>query len=224
VNGFPATQENPSPRVDPIALAREWLLFLREAFAHPRAVGSIIPSSPALAHRMAQAARCDGSHLVVELGAGTGAVTEALLARGIAPRLLLLVERSAALASLLRDRFPGVRVICGDAADLRRLIRRFVPAATCVDVISSLPLRSLPAEKVRAILCEIGAVLRRGGRWVQYTYALARREIPPGFVRYASSLVWQNIPPARVDILGRATGRQQRAVVVPRRSSLQRVH
>ena len=55
---------------------------------------------------------------VVELGPGTGPVTQALLQRGLAPERLILVEYDPAFCRLLERRFPGVRVIQGDAYDL----------------------------------------------------------------------------------------------------------
>lgn len=157
---------------------------------------------------MAGAARPEPDSVVVELGAGTGVVTKALLAYGVNASQLLAVERSEALSDLLREQFPGIRIVCGDAADLRNMVRRTFGRPSAVHVVSSLPLRSLPPDKVRRILREIAGVLRRGGRWVQYTYALGRRQVPRGFARAASSFVWQNIPPARIDVFTSARGSQ----------------
>lgn len=197
-----------SPASPPVEFFRGWALFIREALANPRDVGALIPSSRVLARRMAQFVDPAAQDLVVELGAGTGVVTEALLERGVAPRRLVVLERSSALADLLRTRFPEVQVVCGDAADLRLLLRhaKIIPGSAPAQVVSSLPLRSLPPEKVHAILREIATVLRGGGHWIQYTYALRRREVPVGFARRESSRVWQNVPPARIDVY-RPTGR-----------------
>lgn len=182
---------------------RSWALFLREAISSPRDVGAFLPSSRTLARRIARLVDDPGDGTIVELGAGTGAVTEALLERGIPPRRLIALERSTSMADLLRARFPEVRVICGDAADLRLLLRHARGSETQAgpaQIVSSLPLRVLPADKVQAILREIAGVLRTGGHWIQYTYALRPREVHPGFRRRDSVLVWQNIPPARVDV------------------------
>ncbi len=195
-----ARNTRPAPFAECLTAARHWGLFLKEAVSNPRAIGAILPSSSALAHRMAESASAERGAFVVELGAGTGAVTEALLERGIPPRRLLAVECSEPLAELLRARFPSVNIACGDAADLRQWVRCMAPRGKVVHIVSSLPLRSLPASKVRAILGAISAVLRRGGTWTQYTYALASLEVPPGFVRVRSTVVWPNIPPARVDV------------------------
>jgi phosphatidylethanolamine/phosphatidyl-N-methylethanolamine N-methyltransferase len=198
-----ARAERNPPWMESLAKIRGWFVFAREAFANPREIGAVVPSSPALARRMARLVSNDPAGLVVELGAGTGVVTEALLNRGIPPNRLFAIELSESLTRLLRKRFLEVQVLCGDAANLRRLLRRAgADAHGCpVTIVSSLPLRSLPAPKVNAIVREISALIRPSGSWIQYTYALAHRQFPTGFTRSQSSFVWGNIPPARVDVL-----------------------
>ncbi|MGE3308821.1 MAG: class I SAM-dependent methyltransferase [Limisphaerales bacterium] len=204
---FAARAERRPPGIESLAKIRRWFVFAREAFANPREIGAVTPSSPNLARRMARLIPAADAGLVVELGAGTGVVTKALLDRGIAPDRLFAVELSPSLASLLRSRFHDVHVLCGDAANLRRLLRRAGADphshshSAPVTIVSSLPLRSLPAPKVQSIVREISALIRPSGRWIQYTYALAHRDFPDGFHRSQSSFVWGNIPPARVDVL-----------------------
>jgi len=152
---------------------------------------------------MAFLSSAGGAEDFIELGAGTGAITEALLRHGIQPRRLVVVERDPALAEVLRSRFRGLRVVCGDAAELRRAVPRSLLRRGFGAVVSSLPLRSLPTDTVRSIVGEIAAVLHPGGRWVQYTYALADLRAPAGFHRIASTVVWKNVPPARIDVLAR---------------------
>jgi len=198
-----ARAERTPPWEGSLARLRGWFVFAREAFANPREIGAVVPSSPALARRMARFVPSTPSGLVVELGAGTGVVTEALLDQGIPPHRLIAVELSASLARVLRNRFVDVQVLAGDAANLRRLLRRSGADLQSgpVTIVSSLPLRSLPAPKVSTILREISALIRTEGRWIQYTYALAHRRVPHGFARNQSSFVWGNIPPARVDVM-----------------------
>lgn len=181
---------------------RGWAAFVREALANPRNVGALLPSSKTLARHLARHTRPEAGGLTVDLGAGTGVVTAALLDRGVPPGQLVAVERAPALSEILRTRFPGIRVVCGDAAELRRLLRRQLREAPDgpVQIVSSLPLRTLPEPVVRSILREIAALLGTEGVWVQYTYALAHRRVPPGFRRRESSFVWKNVPPARIDV------------------------
>lgn len=178
-------------------------LFLRELAARPKAVGAIWPSSRQLADRMAAAVPIRGDGLVVELGAGTGSVTQALLDRGISADRLWVVERSPAFVQHLRYRFPGLTVVKGDASDLETLL----PANRVVDtIVSSLPLRSLPADVVTDILTQCRQCLPADSRLVQFTYALWGRDtgVFDGFVEDDSRCVWLNLPPARVRVFKRA--------------------
>jgi len=141
---------------------------------------------------------------VVELGAGTGAITAALLKRGIPADRILPVERSEALVKLLKRRFPSLSIALGDATELRSLLKTWLPkdAPEISYVVSSLPLRSLPENVVISILHEIYQILPPHGKLLQYTYDLRKTPHPylSGFKRCRTSVVWANIPPARVDV------------------------
>jgi phosphatidylethanolamine/phosphatidyl-N-methylethanolamine N-methyltransferase len=172
-------------------------MFAREMFSQPAAVGAIWPSSERLARSIASRVPCRGDGLVVELGGGTGAVTHALLQRGIAPRRLTVVECSSVFVRHLRARFPEVTILQGDAADLGELLPR---GAAIAAIVSSLPLRSLPARDAAAIVAQWGALVGEGTVVVQFTYDLRGTEhlSMPGFLQRASDIVWANFPPARV--------------------------
>jgi phosphatidylethanolamine/phosphatidyl-N-methylethanolamine N-methyltransferase len=172
-------------------------MFAREFLCRPAAVGALWPSSECLARNVASRVPCRGDGLVVELGGGTGAVTHALLQRGIAPARLAVVECSPVFATYLRQRFPGLTVLHGNAAALGELL----PRGSRIDaIVSSLPLRSLPAEEAAAIVAQWAALAVDGSIVVQFTYDLRRNDrlLLPGFVRRASDIVWANFPPARV--------------------------
>ena len=80
--------------------------FLFTALLRRGTVGAILPSSKRLAEAMARAA--DGCTRLLELGAGTGAITAALRRRH--PQVpLVAVELEPALAGHLRQRFPRSR-------------------------------------------------------------------------------------------------------------------
>lgn len=172
-------------------------LFLREWVASPGGVGAIWPSSRRLADTMSARIPLQGDGLVVELGAGTGTVTQALLDKGISVGRLRVVERSPAFVQHLRKRFPAATVVHGDAADLSALLPEGIPVDA---IVSSLPLRSLPAPDVKAILAQWGIVIRPGGLLVQFTYALHGQAptLNEHFVQCPDRLVWRNLPPARV--------------------------
>ncbi len=179
---------------------RSYAVFMKEIIVNPRAIGAACPSSPYLAKAMA--AMVDGRDsegLVVELGGGTGAITHALLQQGVAPGRLVTIERSPALAAHLREKFPEIRVIEGDAARMQELLG--ADSERVRAVVSGLPLRSLPAPTVQRIIQQVRALLRTDGTFVQFTYDLRAPSI--GQVQSHShidtKIVWKNIPPARVD-------------------------
>lgn len=171
--------------------------FIREFMTRPGTIGAICPSSRFLASYMARQVPLLDDGLVVELGGGTGAVTQAILDQGIDPARLVVVEFSRTFVNRLRARFPHVNVIHGNAADLAR----FVPRGQRVSaIVSSLPLCSLPAPVTQAILQQWQALLAEGGIAIQFTYHLRtprwRGYLSPTQTR--SKIVWANIPPAKV--------------------------
>ena len=190
-------------------------VFLRALVAQPARVGAICASSPQLAARMAAWVDPAASGLVVELGGGTGVITAALLARGVAPQRLVVIEQSPALARHLAQRFPQVRVVQGDAAELA-LLRAApdwpraddgAPLPVCC-IVSGLPLLSIPPEVRQRILHAGAQVLAPGGRLLQFTYAL-RGSSPwqtAGLVSGGRERVLANLPPARIDVLERLGG------------------
>lgn len=174
-------------------------VFLRAWLDSPRAVGAVWPASQRLARAMARLAPLDGDGVVVELGGGLGAVTEALLERGLAPQRLYVVERDARLAAHLRRRFRQVHVLHCDACELPARLG----AQRRVDtIVSSLPLRSLPEASVEAIIAACRAVLAPQGHMVQYTYALFGDSplVALGARPAQRTVVLGNLPPARVDL------------------------
>jgi len=132
---------------------------------------------------------------VLELGPGTGAVTQALLEHGLPPRRLVAVEKSPRLTDVLRQRFPGARILTGDALELEALLG----GEGFGSVVSSLPLKVFSAVDVVRLANSIRALLHPGGRWIQYTYQIFNGHPPSNaFQRVASDLVLLNLPPARV--------------------------
>ena len=176
-----------------------YVTFAREILAGPRAIGAVCPSSPHLARAMAGELGNIDDGLVLELGAGTGSITHALLQQGIAPGRLVAVERSAALVAHLRKRFPAVRVIEGDATQLKTLLGD--DATRVQAVVSGLPLRSLPRPVVQKISQQIRHLLPENGCFVQFTYDLRTSSVceHEALKNARSRIIWNNLPPARVE-------------------------
>lgn len=181
--------------------------FFKSWLDNPLLTGAVSPSGPALAQMMARAIDPAATGPIVELGPGTGVITKALIDRGIAPERLILVEYDANFCALLAERFPGVRVLQGDAYHLAATLGDTL-AAPPAAVVSSLPLLTKP-ERVRlALLADAFELIAPDGVFVQFTYSLTspipRKGQSLAFEAEASPRIWLNLPPARVWIYRRA--------------------
>src|SRR5579862_8779302 len=100
----------------------EALVFLRSMLDNPLRIGAVAPSSGALARLIASLVRLGSGEAILELGAGTGSVTRALLEIGVPRDRLYVIELDVRLHHYLQNRFPGVTVLRGDAASARELL------------------------------------------------------------------------------------------------------
>lgn len=178
--------------------------FIRAWFDNPLTTGAVSPSGKVLSRTMARAVDPALTGPVVELGPGTGPVTEALIQRGIAPERLILVEFDPDFCKLLARRYPRACVVEGDAYDLQGSLAPVLQAPAAA-VVSSLPLLTKPERHRLALLREAFGLLRPDGVFVQFTYGLAspvprldENFMPVGFQASVSAPVWLNLPPARV--------------------------
>ncbi|HTO41745.1 MAG TPA: rRNA adenine N-6-methyltransferase family protein [Rhizomicrobium sp.] len=179
------------------------LRFLRGALARPRSVGAIAPSSPALARAIAAQIDPILPGKVLELGPGTGVVTQAIVDMGIVPERLVMIEFDPHFATLLAERFGSARVIEGDAFDLAKTLgSRGAPFAA---IVSGLPLLNQPPQRRKALIDTALDRLLPGAPFIQFSYGLK----PPvlGTLKAPVQLgafVWRNLPPARVWVYRRA--------------------
>ena len=174
------------------------LRFLRALIARPKNVGAVVPSGPALSRAIAAALGPECNGPVLELGPGTGSLTQAILERGIAPERLTLVEFDGEMAAHLAHRFPRVQVLQGDAFNLDHTLgARF--KEPFAGIVSGLPLLNFPIPSRRAYMEGLASRLVPGGHIVQFSYGMQAPVVPPtGFAVHRAALVWANIPPARV--------------------------
>jgi phospholipid N-methyltransferase len=176
--------------------------FLKEFAQAPSHVGSICPSSRALTAALIQASPLNQPGLIIDLGAGSGIVSEELIKAGIEPERLLAIEISPGFAEVFARRCPGVPLFIEDARSLSLILNRLDRQRPISSIISSLPLRIMPSDLVREIMAELKQVLAvRGGSLIQYTYAWWMRYplAQYGFKPSARRIVLKNIPPARVE-------------------------
>jgi phosphatidylethanolamine/phosphatidyl-N-methylethanolamine N-methyltransferase len=173
--------------------------FLRSWIEKPLHMGAVMPSGRVLARTMAQYVEIDSSGPVVELGPGTGAITSALIERGVDQRRLVLVEYNPSFCALLRDRYPHAKVVQGDAYRLRDSLWNVLSTPASA-VVSGLPLVTKPMLTRLKLMRDAFLALAPGAPFVQFTYSVAP-PIPkslPGVSTEASERVWMNLPPARV--------------------------
>ncbi len=179
--------------------------FIRSWIERPLSIGAVTPSGKILARTMARYVDPDSDGPVVELGPGTGPVTEALVQAGVAPQRLVLVESNPTFCRLLRSRYPDATLVQGDAYSLRRLLETLLlqPAAA---VVSGLPLVTKPIKMRLRLIRDAFDLMLPGAPFVQFTYSVAA-PLPKrlvGFSVEASERIWMNLPPARVWVYRRA--------------------
>lgn len=174
-------------------------LFLSRWLTAPARVGAVAPSGRKLAQRMAAVALDQRSGVVVELGGGTGAITSELVkAAGVDG--VLVVEIDPAMCRMIERRFPGIRVVQGDAFRLPDVLQQ--AGVTAIrSIASSLPLLTHPPERRQLFLQRCLSLMEPGGGLVQFTYSLFSpvpfeilRDLDVSAVRMGR--IWRNMPPA----------------------------
>jgi phosphatidylethanolamine/phosphatidyl-N-methylethanolamine N-methyltransferase len=172
-------------------------LFFRQWLRSPKSMGAVIPSSRVLARAVTEAARWAPGQTVIELGAGTGAISQGLIDAGLPPEALMMIELDRPLFEYLRQRFPAVRVVNGDATRLVDIVRQ--QGITQVStVISGLPMVTMPLGFQRAIIEQSLELLGTDGCLLQYSYS----PVPPiparklGVEAKLVKFVMRNVPPA----------------------------
>lgn len=173
--------------------------FLGSWLQDPLRTGAVSPSGRALARTMA--GYVDPAHdgPVIELGPGTGPVTAALIARGVAPERLVLIEYNPEFCNLLKARFPGATVIRGDAYNMAKTLDGTL-GQPAVAVVSSLPLFTKPVPMRFDLLDQAFGLSRPDAPFIQFTYAVVSPVplAPERMSAHVSPRVWKNLPPARV--------------------------
>ena len=173
-------------------------MFFRRWLANPLQMGSIVPSSAALCQRIVRHTQRSDDEFVLELGAGTGVISRALLQAGVPAKRLALVEIVPDMASYLRDILPGATVIEGDARDLPRLVPESWHGRIGT-VVCGIPLVLLPVAEQRRFIDAIEAVAPGRG-FLHYSYCATS---PLPYRRHqlrAERKAWTplNFPPASV--------------------------
>lgn len=168
----------------------------------PLKMGAIVPSSRGLARALAAQVDIDQPGLIIELGAGTGVVTNALLEANISPRRLLVIEREPKLCGILAVQFPDLDIRCEDATHLDALMEKMGNPEISA-IVSSLPMITLPKSVTAVIQKKMAKLIGENGVIVQFTYGakspLNRNELRKyHVVGKRVKIVLTNVPPAHV--------------------------
>jgi phosphatidylethanolamine/phosphatidyl-N-methylethanolamine N-methyltransferase len=172
--------------------------FLKNWVKNPLQLGAVLPSSPFLARKMAEQVDLSLSGHVLELGPGTGPITESLRALGIAEERLILIEYDEVFVGMLKKRFPKATIIQGDAYALKNTLKEIEPTSLAA-IVSSLPLQTKSEKERIALLQEGFDFLQHNAPFIQFTYApLSPLPSSKDYSTKGSDPVWRNVPPARV--------------------------
>lgn len=173
--------------------------FFRSLVSDPRSVGAVVPSGASLGRLMARG--CGAGTRVVEVGAGTGALTRAILNAGVAEQDLCLVDSDERFVEMLKERFPGARTVHGDALSLGEHLEDLTGQVDYI--ISGLPLLLFSNAGKRRVLAAAFALLGEGGAFHQFTYGgvcpVGRRTLDSlGLKASCLGVAALNMPPAFV--------------------------
>jgi phosphatidylethanolamine/phosphatidyl-N-methylethanolamine N-methyltransferase len=191
----------------PERLARRFddeIRFFKGWMDGPKAVGAIMPTSAVTARSMASVINPASQLPVLELGPGTGVITRAILARGVAPSHLVSIEYSPDFHARLRLDFPEVRFILGDAFDLDATLGD-LSASLFDSVISGIPLLNFPMSCRVALIEDLLDRVPPGRPVVQFSYGALSPVLARGtsFQVIHHDFVLRNVPPARLWIYRR---------------------
>lgn len=185
--------------MQPGDLVKEGELFFKQFLRSPRSMGSIIPSSRFLAQAVAKEVAWQPGQYVVELGGGTGSITQGLIDRGIPRENLIILEYDGQLYSYLKEHFPGCRVIQGDATRLEEILAR-QQIGEVSTIVSGVPMVGNPVPFRKALVGECFKVLKPGRFMLQYSYSVVcpipAKEL--GLKASIARFVLLNVPPAYV--------------------------
>ncbi|MBM3582557.1 MAG: hypothetical protein FJX37_11425 [Alphaproteobacteria bacterium] len=196
-------------------------LFLSRWFRNPLRTGSVLPSGRPLAEALARQIDGRTRGTIVELGAGTGSVTEALINSGVRPERMLIVEFDSRMAEHLRRRFRGAHVVESNASRLGKIARE-AGVTRAAAVVSSLPFLFMSIRQQGAILKSAFRLMATEGPFIQFTYGPFPPVSEPIIRRLKLKVIradhiWLNLPPAaiwRYECLGKS-GQQDNAWAAP---------
>ena len=180
-------------------IKNEKILFLMKFLRNPVRVGACLPSSKSLSKRIAKYVMSKKPEVLVELGAGSGIVTKALIEAGMKPENIYALEIDPVLCDYMRKNFPGLNVVEGDVKDIKKMLPKELIGKMTV-VLSGLPISIVPEALQNEVIHRSYDLLDKGGELVQYCYS---QRSPVSAEKYDLVVekvdkVLANIPPAAI--------------------------
>ena len=174
-------------------------LFLKSWFDSPTRMGALFPSFARTGRILASIIKDQANVNVVELGAGTGQVTDQIIAAGVNLDNFATIEFDTHFCNEVRNKHPGIRILNIDAATMEEnLPKRFVGNTDYI--ISTLPLITLGEKKAKEVIEAVFKVLKPGGVYIQITFS----PIKPKYMKKLGlrakkiCVAWINLPPTHI--------------------------
>lgn len=177
----------------------EQVRFIGALAKSPKTIGAIAPTSAETADLMASHITYSASLPVLELGPGTGAITAAILRRGVSEQNLFAVEYDVKFCRQLRTKLPHATIIEGNAFDLDTALAAYEDQQfDCV--ISGLPLLNFDASLRQKFLKGALKRIAKGRPLIQFSYGIHAPIEPEDKSIKVDRSRWviRNLPPARV--------------------------
>lgn len=187
------------------------LTFLRRAIRRPDLLATPFVTGARLSRDIARVIPHGSNGTVVELGAGTGAMSDPIRARLGPEARHLAVEIDPDLVAHLRASRPWLDVVQGDAVDVERLLDD-AGIGTVDVVVCSLPWALFSPAQRRSMLRTIAARMAPSGAFGTITTWMAlpsrvrdlRGALDEVFDEVVeTATVWRNPPPARLFVCRR---------------------
>jgi phospholipid N-methyltransferase len=176
------------------------LLFLRQFFSHPRAIGAVIPTSRAAVRSMLLPVDWETCRTFVEYGPGTGVFTREILRHARPDARVIAIDPNPYFMEFLDRTIPDPRLELaqGSAADVEKILEaRGLSGADYI--LSGLPFSTLPVGVDQAIVAATARALQPGGTFLVYQYSLLVKPLlDQHFDDVTTGWEWLCIPPARL--------------------------
>ncbi len=180
-------------------------VFISQIMDAPRAVGAVLPSSRALGEAMVEPVDFAKARVIVEFGAGTGALTHAIVPKLTPEHRYLGIELNAAFVEHLRQEFPKLTFVAASVEDLDKILAEH--GIESIDaIICGLPWASLPVAVQERAFGHVSKFLVKGGLFLTFAYLQGlplpaaralRRRLGAMFSDVSRTrIVWGNVPPA----------------------------